>query len=272
MSNYEQLHGGDGPPLLLLHSGTLTFREWRKPFERLSKSFEVLAPTLPGSLGGPPLDCRHSSPVMAMADYVEQLLDEHGFTAPLPIAGSSLGGVLSLELAARGRASTVVAFAPPWASAASAACYVPLFAGVGALFKMLDPLIPRLVRYPGFVPTVMVGSPAPIVLDEADMIASLRSFSSFPWLRLARERGGSLGGMMPALESVDVPVTFVWGTADLVVPVWISKLWLDRLPAAELITLPGLPHVPHLRDPDRVAELIEQAAARLLQTTEGAIA
>jgi pimeloyl-ACP methyl ester carboxylesterase len=271
MSEYEQLHGGDGPPLLLLHSGTLTFREWRKPFDRLSKSFEVLAPTLPGSLGGPPLDCRRSSAVVAMADYVERLLDEHGFTEPLPIAGSSLGGVLSLELAARGRASTVVAFAPPWASAKSAAAYVPLFAAGGALFKLLDPLIPAIVRRPGVVSTVMVGSPAPIVLDEADMVASLRSFASFPWLRLTRERRGSLGGMMPALERVEVPVTLVWGTADLLVPLRISKLWLDRLPTAELITLPGLPHVPHLREPDRVAELIEQAVGRL-RKTEGAIA
>jgi pimeloyl-ACP methyl ester carboxylesterase len=271
MSEYDLLHGGDGPPLLLLHSGTLTFREWRAPFKRLSSSFEVLAPTLPGSLGGPPLDCRHRSAVGAMADYVEQLLDEHGFTEPLPVAGSSLGAVLSLELAARGRASTVVAFAPPWPGVKSAACYVPLFAGVGAVFKLIDPLIPTLVRYPGVVPIVMVGSPAPIVLDEADTVASLRSFASFPWLQTARDRR-TLGGMLPALERVDVPVTLVWGTADLIVPVRVSKLWLDRLPQAELIVLPGLPHVPHLRDPERVAELIEQAAKRSLSTIEGALA
>jgi pimeloyl-ACP methyl ester carboxylesterase len=272
MSEYELLHGGDGPPLLLLHSGTLTFREWRAPFKRLSKSFEVLAPTLPGSLGGPPLDCRDRSVVPAMADYVEQLMDEHGFSEPLPIAGSSLGGVLSLELAVRGRASQVIAFAPPWAGVKSAAAYVPLFAGGGALLRVIEPLIPFLVRSPAAAASVLVGSPAPTVLDAADTEATLRSFASFPWWQIGVQRRGSLAGLLPALDQVDVPVTLVWGTADRLVPFAVSKMWQRRLPQSELIVLPGLPHVPHLRDPDGVAELIEQAVDRTLKTTEGAIA
>ena len=46
---------GEGPPLLLLHSGFSTWREWRRVLAMLSSARDVLAPTLPGSHGGPPL-------------------------------------------------------------------------------------------------------------------------------------------------------------------------------------------------------------------------
>jgi pimeloyl-ACP methyl ester carboxylesterase len=32
--------------------------------------------------------------------------------------------------------------------------------------------------------------------------------------------------------------------------------WQRALPAAKVVDLPGLPHQPHLRDPERIAHLI----------------
>ena len=46
-----------------------------------------------------------------LADAVERALDEAGFERA-HIAGNSLGGYVALQLAARGRAETVVALAP----------------------------------------------------------------------------------------------------------------------------------------------------------------
>src|SRR5262249_16773478 len=49
--------------------------------------------------------------VDAAVDLLERTMDEAGFETAL-IAGNSLGGFLALQLAARGRANAVVAFAP----------------------------------------------------------------------------------------------------------------------------------------------------------------
>src|ERR1700760_4238913 len=41
-------HGGDGPPLLLLHGNPLTHVSWHKIAPTLAKSFTVVAPDLRG--------------------------------------------------------------------------------------------------------------------------------------------------------------------------------------------------------------------------------
>ena len=58
---------------------------------------------------GPPLDGAVSEGVVV--DAVERAMDDAGF-ATAHIAGNSLGGLVALHLAARGRASSVVALAP----------------------------------------------------------------------------------------------------------------------------------------------------------------
>src|SRR4051812_49480626 len=67
---------------------------------------EVLAPALPGHLGGPPLPAD-----LDLAGHIEQVLDEAGIERA-HIVGNSLGGDLALGLAARGRGPSVVALAP----------------------------------------------------------------------------------------------------------------------------------------------------------------
>ena len=101
-------HGGTGPPLVCLHGITDTWRTWELVLPALERHHEVLAPTLAGHAGGPPLGEITDG---ALADAVELAMDEAGFeTAHL--VGNSLGGYVALQLAARGRARTVVAFAP----------------------------------------------------------------------------------------------------------------------------------------------------------------
>ena len=66
----------------------------------------MLAPTLPGHAGGPPL--ADEPGVRELLDAIERALDEAGF-ATAHVVGNSLGGYLALQLAARGRAESVVA-------------------------------------------------------------------------------------------------------------------------------------------------------------------
>src|SRR5436190_14257494 len=100
--------GGAGSPLVLIHGLTDTWRTWELVLPRLERAHDVLAPTLPGHAGGPPLGELTRD---TLADGIERAMDEAGF-ATAHIVGNSLGGYVALQLAARGRARTVVALAP----------------------------------------------------------------------------------------------------------------------------------------------------------------
>ncbi len=100
--------GGAGPPLLCLHGFMDTWRTWSLVLPALERRHDVLAPTLPGHFGGPPLADATEGEVL---DWLEAAMDDAGFETA-HIVGNSLGGYLALQLAARGRARSVVALAP----------------------------------------------------------------------------------------------------------------------------------------------------------------
>ena len=101
--------GGAGPPLVCLHGFTDTWRTWELVLPALERQHDVLAPTLAGQRAG--RRSRGADRRQALADAVERAMDDAGF-ATAHLVGNSLGGYVALQLAARGRARTVVAFAP----------------------------------------------------------------------------------------------------------------------------------------------------------------
>ena len=95
--------------MVLVHGVTDTWRSWDLVLPTLERSHDVLAPTLAGHAGGPELPAEITPETLA--EGVERQMDEAGFETA-HIAGNSLGGFVALQLAARGRAKSVVALAP----------------------------------------------------------------------------------------------------------------------------------------------------------------
>jgi len=109
-STFTPAHrGGSGTPLVCLHGFTDTWRTWELVLPALERHHDVLAPTLAGHAGGPPFEGEVDD--LALVDGVEQAMDDAGFEVA-HIVGNSLGGYVSLQLASRGRAQSVVALAP----------------------------------------------------------------------------------------------------------------------------------------------------------------
>jgi pimeloyl-ACP methyl ester carboxylesterase len=109
-STFTPAHrGGSGSPLVCVHGFTDTWRTWELVLPALERHHDVLAPTLLGHAGGPPLHGEVSDGLVSGA--IERAMDEAGFHTA-HIVGNSLGGYVALQLAARGRARSVVAFAP----------------------------------------------------------------------------------------------------------------------------------------------------------------
>ncbi len=95
--------------MVLLHGFTDTWRSWELILPGLEKHHDVLALTLPGHAGGPPVEGEVTEE--GFTDVVEAAMDEAGFERA-HIVGNSFGGYLALHMATLDRAETVVALAP----------------------------------------------------------------------------------------------------------------------------------------------------------------
>ena len=139
--------GGSGTPLLCVHGFVDTWRTWELVLPALERTHDVLAPTLPGHAGGPPVE----GSVDAVVDTLESAMDDVGFETA-HICGNSLGGYVALQLAARGRAESVVAFAPAggWAGddPLFAEMHVSHFTVLHQQAKAAVPHVDAIVRTP----------------------------------------------------------------------------------------------------------------------------
>lgn len=95
---------GSGDPVVLVHSGGMSSRQWRKLAERLATTHRVVAPDLLGSGENPPWP--DDAPFHFDADSAELAAIIASIDAPVHLVGHSYGGLLAL-IQARTQPSTV---------------------------------------------------------------------------------------------------------------------------------------------------------------------
>jgi pimeloyl-ACP methyl ester carboxylesterase len=244
--------------MVCLHGFTDTWRTWELVLAALEARHDVLAITLPGHAGGPPLNGRADED--ALADAVEQAMDAAGF-ATAHLVGNSLGAYLALRLAARGRARTVVALAPAggWAPGDDAPAQVlGYFAATRELVLAAAPHADAIAATPegrrratAYITSAYEHLPSALV---AHLIRGAAGCEGAPALiDHALHHGWSLDA-----ERVTCPVRMVWGTADKLLT-WPSAAIRYRdswLPQADWVVLDGVGHCPQLDAPLEAAQLI----------------
>lgn len=250
--------GGSGPPLVCLHGFTGSWHIWELVLERLEREHTVFAPTLIGHAGGPPLDVPVSHSVVV--DAVESALDAEGWDTA-HIVGNSLGGHVALQLAARGRARSVVALAPAggWAAGDRSAHDTYHF------FSQMQDVLRESGRHAAFIASSPEGRRA--VLEP---IAERHDHVPPEMVMRIIQAGARCTGALPMLEfaarelwtldaaAIECPVRIVWGTADRLLP-WptaAARFRTDWLPHADWIELDDVGHCPQVDVPLETAELI----------------
>jgi pimeloyl-ACP methyl ester carboxylesterase len=250
--------GGSGPPLVCLHGFTDTWRTWELVLPDLERHHDVLAPTLPGHAGGPPLEGDVDDAVIPNA--VERAMDDAGFeTAHL--AGNSLGGFVALQLAARGRARSVVALAPAggWAAGdGSLQAVLELQAAMHAQSKAAAPHAAAIVasvegrrRATQLITTNFEHIPAELLAHQLLGIAACTGAPAM--IEYASRAGYDLDA-----ERITCPVRIVWGTSDKLLqwPSAAARFRTEWLPHADWVELEGIGHAPQLDVPLETAQLI----------------
>ena len=250
--------GGSGTPLVLLHGFTGSWRTWELVLPALERHHDVLAPTLVGHAGGPPLEQAVTEDLLP--DAIERAMDEAGF-ATAHIVGNSLGGYLALHLAARGRAESVVALAPAGGWAKEDESYKDTLEFFPRLKEQVTAIAPRvealLESTQGrrmatlYTTTNFEHIPAELLAHQTRAVAACEGTEAMTAYAL-RE------GYRLDAERIDCPVRIVWGTEDKLLP-WPSAAVRYRsewLPHADWVELDGIGHCPQLDVPVETAQLI----------------
>jgi pimeloyl-ACP methyl ester carboxylesterase len=257
---------GHGEPLVLVHGFTATWRCWLPVLAELVPRFEVIAPTLHGHDGGPPVPEDRAHSLSGAADHLERLLDSHG-VGTAHFAGNSMGGALSLELAKRGRARSVIAISPGggWAPghAQEVERIIRLFkrnrAAAQASRRYAQKMFsrPRLRRL-GFRDYMTRGHLMPGV--EALRLAESSLRCDVVDDVYATMRDGT--ARVVDLDRISCPVLVLWGEYDRVLPLeHHARHFRDGIAGVEYRVLRGLGHVPMWDDPAHVAGAIGDFAA-----------
>jgi pimeloyl-ACP methyl ester carboxylesterase len=264
-ANFTPSHrGGDGgPPLVCLHGFTDTWRTWELALPALERRHDVLAVTLAGHAGGPPIVGEVGD--ASLADAVERAMDEAGVETA-HVVGNSLGGYVALQLASRGRARSVVALAPAggWAHGdQSSKETLDYFAAMQDQLKAAAPHAEAIVstregrqRATKDITTNFEHIPPELLAHQLRGAASCDAV--FALIDHAAREGWSIDA-----ERITCPVRIVWGTQDrlLLWPAAAARYRKD-LPHADWVEVEGVGHCPQLDVPLETAQLILGLTAR----------
>ena len=250
-------------PLLLLHGGGGTWKLWEPALPYLRERHEVLAVTLQGHWGGTPAPRDGSFGLRTIADAAERAIEDAGWSRP-HIAGGSLGGWVTLELARRGRAHTAIGIAPGggWAPAG---LYWRLVARWYLLMSRSARLMARHPRAWVSRPRLRrqltwhhFGRPvdAPTAANLIESISRVEGIGD----ALASSRDWDV---TRDLAAVECPVLLAFPERDYVLPWrWFGRPLTEAMPHAERTVLRGVGHAAMVDDPRLVAETITAFTAR----------
>jgi len=244
------LEGGEGPPLLLLHGRGNAASTWFPLLPELAREHRVLALDLPG------FGCSSSTPgplqtaedgLRFFVEPVEAVLASLE-ARPMTVVGHSLGGLVALELALRGRVPVerlvlvdAMGLGPEMARDAR------LYFRVGPE-RIARVLGPRLFGRIAPLPDTPLHRRLMALDHELMTVPGGRPEATRAFNTLVPLTGGVFH-RFERLGEVKQPTLLYWGEKDTVLPVSLAEAAERALPHARLMrTASG--HSPHLERPD----------------------
>lgn len=247
---------GDGPDLLLLHGAGASSHSWAALIPDLARDHRVIALDLPGH--GWTRSPKGRARLGDVARDIAALCQQEGWQ-PERVIGHSAGGAISLELARQGLISPcrlVIINGALENFQGTAGWLFPVMAKLLALNPFTGLLIAQGGRSISQVRAIL-GS-AGTELDEAGLAryAHLIGRRAHVDGTLAMMAQWSLDALNAALPSITIPTLFIHGENDAAVPLRVAQRAVQIMPAAQLITLPGIGHLAHEEAPGLVASHI----------------
>lgn len=240
---------GTGKPIVLIHGSNSSLFDWQGWTTELRRDFRVIALDLPGhGLTGPDPAKRYT--------YIDQarFVDDFTRSIRLPsysVAGNSMGGSVAWHLALMEptRVEKLILVD---------SVGLPREEPRPLMFRMYEwPVVDRLLTV--FTPRESVamalhdafGDPDRVTDEEIDRTWTLlRREGNREATRLRLQQQSDSDGWESRLPSLNMPTLILWGANDD----WVLPKYGHRfqalIPNAQLITYPGLGHLPMLESPE----------------------
>lgn len=263
------LEGGRGPTVVLLHGRGGAASTWFAYLTALARGHRVLAVDLPGFGMSSPREGPVRSAeegVRFFTEPVETLLEQLA-PGPVSVVGHSLGGLVGLELALRGRVPVErlvlvdsMGLGPEMARRAR----VFFRAGPERLARSLGPW-----AWARMMPPV----PTPLGLRMGELDYELMSA---PAGREAATRAfdllvpltGPVFHVRERLAEVTAPVLLIWGEKEDVLPLSLAEEAARRFPRARLLRVDAA-HSPQHERPERVLPELKAFLESALEVAPG---
>jgi pimeloyl-ACP methyl ester carboxylesterase len=236
---------GEGPPIVLLHGGMEDSRVWKRQFEGLSDEHTVFAWDAPGC--GQSSDIPESWRLPEFADALAEWLRASKVEHP-HVLGLSWGSSVALEFYRRHSsvpASLILASAyAGWAGSLPPEEVRARHAGILAAADL-----PREELLQGW-PGVFSAAASPAVVEEVLNIAADNSGRLHPGGYRAMTHSMAEADLRDVLPIIRVPVLLLYGELDERSPLSVAEDLYARIPAAELVVIPGVGHLANVEAPN----------------------
>lgn len=248
---YYEVHGGDGPPLLLVAGLASDVSSWQTVLPALSEHFRVIVVDNRGIGRSVPEDAPVS--VDLMADDCAALIDYLGY-GPVHVLGHSMGGFTALSLAARypDRVKKLVLAATGEKSSSRNTL----------LFSDLADLYERGEDPAGFFRTVFYWIFSPAFFEDKDTVKGAVEFAlSYPFpqapvsFRNQVNAIAAFDGRNLAV-SVSAPTLVLSAAEDLLFASSAGRELAEKLPRGKYLSVEGAAHSIHAEKPKEFAEAV----------------
>jgi pimeloyl-ACP methyl ester carboxylesterase len=235
---------------------------WQPVMGRLAEHHDVIAVDLPG-FGASPMPPAGTAPgIDSLITLVTEFLAQLGVERP-HVAGNSMGGLMALEMAARGQVRSATALSPAGFASRAEMTY-----GRASLWLSVR-LARRTARYADTMFATALGRKLglnlfvarPERLTGAEAAENTRALAGAPWFD---ETLPALRAFeFPASGEIEVPVTVAWGAKDRLLLPRQARRAAHAIPRARVLLMEGCGHVPTWDDPEQVASVILRGAAAM---------
>jgi pimeloyl-ACP methyl ester carboxylesterase len=259
------------PTVVLLHGATANLGDMRLALVgRLRGRYRVIAVDRPGHGWSERTDGAADASPRRQAAVLHEILRKAGVERPV-VVGHSWGGAVALAYALDypneiGGLLLLSPLAAPWrndlrriAELGDAPGLGPFLAHTVAMpvaWLSLDRLLWR-----AFAPQEWPMN----YVERASILLGLRPTAITANAEDIAHINGFVATLLPRYSEIATPTVVITGNRDhLLSPLRQARLVASQIPHARLVVLPGVGHMPHHAQPERVVDAIEQ----LIQSTE----
>jgi pimeloyl-ACP methyl ester carboxylesterase len=226
------VRGGGGPPLIFLH-GASGHVGWLPFLDRLSRSFDVIAPEHPGF--GQSDDPAWLESVGDLAYFYLDVMNALKLEG-VHLMGTSLGGWVAAELAVRNTTRL---------ASLTLVCAVGIAAdgrSIDDVFRMTPEENARRFYFDPERARARVAASS-----RADPLIAARNRATVVRLGYPRFLDPGLANW---LHRIDVPTLLVWGENDGLVPPVFGEAYCKLIPSSRLVVIPAAGHAPFEEQPE----------------------